>query len=263
MIKVIESEKKNYIGMFQEYTHSIPAIYSSLEGQYEGELYVDSIENCGYAILVTPFEYCYVAGNMKIEGIRDELDNLLFHSIINERKEKEIIVFSPKNNWYPVLEDVFDRHYGLQDVRKVYHLNKHRFYAYRKDCARKIDQIKKGKGEIAIQVAYEKEFGSHREYPICRIYNKGQCIGFCSAATIGREQGEIDIHIDERYRNHGYGTIAAMMLIEEVLKKGIEPCWCTWSYHTQSQAIAKRIGFVEKEDVPAFIWTQEACGSLI
>ena len=50
MIKVIESEKKNYIGMFQEYTHSIPAIYSSLEGQYEGELYVDSIENCGYPI---------------------------------------------------------------------------------------------------------------------------------------------------------------------------------------------------------------------
>lgn len=55
-MKKVENNKK-YSHLFSEYTHNIPVIYSSLEGQYDGEPYVDSENNPQIAVLFTPLHF--------------------------------------------------------------------------------------------------------------------------------------------------------------------------------------------------------------
>ena len=38
MIRIHDQDKMKYFALFEPYTHSVPVIYSSLEGQYPGEI---------------------------------------------------------------------------------------------------------------------------------------------------------------------------------------------------------------------------------
>ncbi|KAB3531593.1 hypothetical protein [Alkaliphilus serpentinus] len=61
-MKKVEN-KERYLSLFSDYRHSIPIIYSSLEGKYDGELFVDSEIDPQLAVLFTPFTFHYVARN--------------------------------------------------------------------------------------------------------------------------------------------------------------------------------------------------------
>ena len=88
MIK-IENDTFSYENLFNEYKHNVTVIFSSLEGQYLGELFVNNEVKCEYAFLATPFDYYLVAGNPKLEGTVEEIDKLPFgahdHIALNHR----------------------------------------------------------------------------------------------------------------------------------------------------------------------------------
>ena len=108
----------------------------------------------------------------------------------------------------------------------------------------------------------EQDCGSTVPYPVCRIIKDGTCASFCSAFMLGRSHAELDVGTEEEYRGHGYAKWAAATLIAELLKRNIEPDWCTWPYRMESQMLAKAIGFEPVPDVMAYIWTEADCGKL-
>lgn len=253
MIKV-EKNILNYKNLFNEYSHNIPVIYSSLEGQYNGELFIDNEVECEYAFLATPFDYCFVAGNPKSEGAVEQIDKLLFHELLKKREKKEAIVFCPNEQWYSVLAEIFNRHNGLKDGRKIFSLNLEKFIKNKNEI--KLDN------EVHIDICYEHDNGSTIDYPVCRIIKNNTCVSFCSAFMLGKNYAELDVFTETEFRKNGYAKLASITLISKLLEKNIIPCWCTWPYRVESQTLAKAIGFDQQEDVQAYIWVKEACGKL-
>lgn len=253
MIK-IEKNLLNYESLFSKYKHNIPVIYSSLERQYNGELFVDNDVECEYAFLATPFDYSFVAGNPKSKAAVEQIHNLLFDELLKRRGKNEAIVFCSDEEWYSVLDEIFNRHNGLKDGRKIFSLNLKKFIK----CKNEMKQD----NEVCIKICYEHDNGSTIDYPVCRIFKNNICVSFCSAFMLGKKHAELDVFTETEFRENGYAKLASMTLISELLKKDIVPNWCTWPYRVESQALAKSIGFDQQEDVRAYIWVEEACGKL-
>ncbi len=254
MIKIKEEDKKKYFYMFEEYTHNIPVIYSSLEGQYDGKLFVDSIENTKVAILFTQFAFHFITGEIASLDIIDRVDNMIFNEYIKEYKEKEAIVFAPNEKWNDILQEVFNRHNGIDDNRVLYKLNKEKFNELYNN--RKIDLSYDKK------IILEEENESTVKYPVCRIYNLKECITFCSAFMLANGHAEIDIKTEEKYRKLGYAKEAAFTLVNRLNYDGYEANWCSWSNKIGSRKLAESIGFEFKEEIKAFIWVEDECGKL-
>jgi len=255
MIKVKEEEKQKYLYMFNEYTHNIPVIYSSLEGQYEGELYIDNELNTQIAILFTPFAFHFVAGDSKVSNVIDIVDEMIFKRYLSEHDEKEAIVFSPNGSWDEVLDTIFKKHNGIKDKRVLFSLNKDKFM--------KRYEIKKENSDIEKKIVYDKAGGSNTEYPTCKIYVDQKCVSFCSGFMLGKEHAEINISTEEEYRRKGYARETAFTLIKELISRGIEPDWCAWSHKESSRKLAESLGFELAEEIPTHIWVEDECGKLV
>jgi hypothetical protein len=253
MIK-IEKNKINYENLFSGYKDNIPVIYSSLEGQYNGELYVDNEVESEYAFLVTPFDFSFIAGNPKSEGVAEQIHQLLFDELLKGRGQKEAIVFCPDEQWYSILDKVFDRHNGIKDGRKIFSLNLKEFNKCKKEM--------KHNDEVRTEIFYEHGCGSTIDYPVCRVFKNDTCVSFCSAFMLGKNYAELDVSTETEFRGNGYAKIASITLISELLENDIIPNWCTWPYRIESQLLAKTIGFEPKHDVRAYIWVEEECGEL-
>jgi len=246
--------KDKYLSMFNGYTHNIPVIYSSMEGQYDGQLFVDSVDDTQVAILFTPFAFHFVAGNAEADNIIDMLDEIIFKQYLAETEQKEAIVFCPNEKWDIVLDEVFARHNGLKDNRLVFRLNRERF--------KEVQAGQKALDGMENKLLYEQANGAKKEYPVSRIFKGTKCISFCSGFMLGKGHGEIDVATEEAYRKMSCAKEASITLINELLENGVEPDWCTWPYRIESQKLALSLGFELKEKVPVHIWVEEECGEI-
>lgn len=78
--------------LFKTYTHNLAVIYSHLEGQYP----YDIIQDENYSILMTSFDYHYVAGEVPKDNTK-----FIKHIItyIKENNKKECVFFAPSKTW--------------------------------------------------------------------------------------------------------------------------------------------------------------------
>ncbi len=252
MIKV--KNKEAYYHLFEEYTHNIPVIYSSLEGQYNGELYVDKEDNPQIAILFTPFAFHFVAGDADTSDVIDIVDDTIFKQYLLKTEQKEALLFAPNQKWHTILDEVFKRHNGIKDNRMVFCLNKEKYSEQ--------NNTKKIITDMDNRVVFEKEQSSQKEYPVSRVYIGEKCVSFCSGFMLGKGHAEIDIATVEEYRGKGYAKEAAFTLINQLLSDGIEPDWCTWPYRVESQKLAYSLGFELSDKIPAYIWVEDECGKI-
>lgn len=251
----IEEGKEKYFYLFEVYTHNIPVIFSSLEGQYEGELYVDNEVNTQVAVLFTPFAFHFVAGDAKVSNVVDLIDNIIFKKYLLEGDEKEAIFFSPNKNWDDVLDVVFHKHNGIKDKRVLFALNREKFM--------RRYNLRIENSNIDKKIVYENEADSKKDYPICKVYVKQTCVSFCSGFMLGKERAEINIATEKEYRRMGYAKEAGLILVKELLDKSIEPDWCAWSHKKSSRNLAEWLGFEFSEEIPTHIWVEDECGKIV
>ena len=247
-MKKVEISRK-YLHLFQEYKHSIPVIHSTLEGQYEGKLFVDSEKETQAAILFTRFAFHFVAGNPEIENIVDVLDEVIFQQYLPESGENEAVVFCPNHKWDKILDAVFAKHHGIKEDRKMFRLNKDKYKEAQTDRINLLGVRK--------TLRYEQENGANKKYPVCRIMDDEECISWCSGFMLGNGHAEIDVFTKEEYRGKGYGKEVSISLINELLKHNIEPDWCTWPYRVESEKLARSLGYELVQVAPAHIWVEE------
>ncbi|MCH4886217.1 GNAT family N-acetyltransferase [Acidaminobacter sp. JC074] len=245
MIEVNNLSK--YKNDFNVFTHNVPVIYAHFEGQYQGHLYVDDETDPQVMVLFTPFDFHYLTGNPQAENVLDKVDEIIFTYLKNNQK-KEAILFAPTLEWQNVLDQVFKRHKGILDKRFIFELDKEVF-------EKRLEDNK-------VEIVFESENGSTIEYPVARIYQEGKSVSFCAGFMLGKGHAEINVETLENFRGKGYGKMASMALIKYLLDQDIQPDWCTWPYRIASQTLAESLGFVLKEEVPAYIWVEEVCGKL-
>jgi RimJ/RimL family protein N-acetyltransferase len=92
-----------------------------------------------------------------------------------------------------------------------------------------------------------------KRFGVCVVVGD-EIASVCSAVAVGGGEAEIGIHTEEKYRGHGHAFAAACAFVEESLSRGLTPNWSCWPEREASSALARKLGFEHKSDVPAHFW---------
>ena len=242
--------------LFASYDHSLPIVYSVLEGQRAGRIFVDESSAPRFAVLCTTVGFFYVAGDPAAPDLLNMLDSLLFHSFALEHGLPEMVAFAPSEAWNAVLRRVFDRHHGIVGARHVF-----RWPAGKRLPSSEDEAVAATGTRILIEPSMQ-EPGTLHSYPLAQLYVDDVPVCSCSAFMLGRGQAEIDIHTEAGHEGRGYATRTAAALLRHLLENGITPCWTSWPYREASRHVARKLGFEPMPDLPAFIWTVADCGPI-
>lgn len=176
------------------------------------------------------------------------MEEALFQRILPAQEEKELVVFGDGDRWHSVLEEVFTRHHGVSDGRKIFSFSPDGFHAVQRPSLPADVQ--------AILIQAKPLPVSHRDTWSAELTWDGRVLSHCKALMIGDGQAELDISTEEAYRGQGYATHAAVLLIEQLLREGLTPNWSCWPYRVESQHLAQKLGFLPQPDARAFIWVE-------
>ncbi len=77
-----------------------------------------------------------------------------------------------------------------------------------------------------------------------------QPVSRCHTVVVGDNLAEISIDTEEAYRRRGLAQLVCRAFIEHSLEAGTRPHWSCWGNNTPSRELAKKLGFVVKEEAP-------------
>ncbi len=250
MYKLIGSKMKATQNLFNAYKNNIPIFQSVLDGNYEGAVLVDKESMPTWAVLQTPVGHHFVAGN----PIKNEiLEDILFNQILKTQEEKQLIVFSPSDDWQLLLESIFLPRKGFIVPRKIFS------FSYESYC--KVDNWQNKMPENAEMIITKEHCDPFciKDEWVAKLMLEGVCLSICSAPMVGGGYAEIDIKTNPDFQKKGYGTLTALALIQQLIQQSLIPCWSSWPEKTASQAIAKKVGFLPQADVNAWVWDEHNC----
>jgi hypothetical protein len=249
---MITGEKLRIVqDLFAEYKNNIPIFRSVLDGNYEGSAFVDNDMTPSWAVLQLPICFHFVAGKL-IE--KEALDDILFNRILSMQDEKQLVVFSPSDEWRPLLESIFSPRKGFIVPRKMFRFSQEKYRMA-------IDKYSKVLDDSNIVIAKERIAGHFCKDDVwtSRLLINNECVSTCTAPMIGGGYAEIDVKTALDFQGRGYGTLATLALIQKLIGKSLIPCWSAWPYREASQSLAEKVGFIPEPDVNAWLWDKNEC----
>lgn len=236
--------------LFGEYKNNIPIFRSVLDSNFEGAVFVDDENTPSWAVLQTPICFHFLAGSHMESSM---LDNILFNCILTEQAEKQLIVFSPSDDWQPILKSVFLPRKGFIVPRKMFSFN-YEDYRNAGDWQNKMPK----NAEMVVIKERCDPFCTNDEWT-AKLMISGVCVSTCSAPMVGGGYAEISVESKPDFQGKGYATLTSLALIEKLLQLSLIPCWSAWPYRGASQSLALKIGFLPQPDVNAWLWDESDC----
>jgi len=246
MYKLTGSKIKAAESLFGTYKNNIPVFRSVLDGNHKGTVFADNENIPSWAVLTTADYHTFVAGNQMPSAM---LDDVLFNGILAEQDEKQLLVFTPSDDWKPLLESVFLPREGFIVPRKMFSFSNK---AYSKAGSWQDKMPKK-----AEMIVVKERFSQFclKEGWVAKLMLERICV--CTATSMaGGGFAEMGIETNPDFRGKGYATITALALIERLLYESLIPCWSSWPEREASQAVARKIGFIPQPDVNAWVWEE-------
>ena len=128
---MIEIEPSSYSGvapLFAGIRHNIPVVYSVLEGNSPGRVFVDDTAAPRLALIYPQEAFLYLAGDPRSPAL-DGLPVLLFEEILPAMAEKELVLFAFSGDLFAAMEAVL-RPNGMKHIwRKTFRFMPERFAA--------------------------------------------------------------------------------------------------------------------------------------
>jgi GNAT superfamily N-acetyltransferase len=259
MVEIDASEFSKVIPIFHKIDHSVAIVYSVLERNSPGRVFVDDPHVPSSAFLFPEGTFFYVGGNEKDAAFCQLLIALIFNEILPNAIEKEMVLFAFTTAWRERLDTLLSGKGVIIIHRKIFNFNPERFSDYLKKqvgipdglTIQPIDHAlaEKHPGYRSIIEQGSKRFG------FC-LMKGDEIISECSSIFVGGGEAEIDIHTDEQYQGRGYAQLVASVFIKACQKQGLRPNWACWPERQASWALAKKLGFEERPDIPAHLWAE-------
>jgi GNAT superfamily N-acetyltransferase len=257
MIEISSSEFNKVIPIFQNINHSVAIVYAVLEGNSPGRVFVDDLATPSSAFLFSEGTFFYVNGNENDVAFCQSVSALIFNEILPNAIEKEMVLFAFTTAWRERLDTLLSEKGVIRIHRKVFNFNPEKFsdYLKKQECIpdgliiQPIDHAlaEKHPGYRSIIEQGSKRFG------FC-LMKGDEIVSECSSIYVGGGEAEIDIHTDEKYQGKGYAQLAASVFIKACQRQGLRPNWACWPERQASWALAKKLGFEERPDIPAHLW---------
>lgn len=246
--------------IFRQIDHNIAIVFSVIEGNTPGRVFVDNHQSPTSALLYPQGAFFYVAGDANDFAFGKSVKDLLFHILLPKAEEKELVLFSFSDAWKKSLDALLGDTGAIQIHRKDFSFNLELFSARRGWR----DKIPSGFSLRAVdqQIAAEHPLyqsllsASSKRFGFC-LMKGAEIVSACTTNFIGGGEAEIDIHTIEAYQGRGFAALTASALIEACISKGLTPHWSCWPERMASRALALKLGFEERPDIPAHYWAAD------
>ena len=263
---MIELQQKDYhkvIPLFEGIDHSIAEIFSVIEGNIPGKIFVDDRESPKTVFMYPKDSFFYVGGYENNSKFNNEMYKMIFENILDDSSEGELVLFYFTEGWSEKLDILFKDKEAIKITRKVFEFNKDLFTFNKIDIEQSLPgefTLKEIDGIVAEKIGVIKTWNSIEDFlqkgiGQCIIKNE-EIIAACYSIYYGSRKGEVNIFTKGPYRGKGFGKIVATAYIDSCISKGITPGWSCWPYRKESYNLAKKLGFEEKEDVKAYYWSK-------
>jgi len=247
MIELKSSESALAVPLLSHIEHSVPIVFSVLEGTAAGRVFVDCTDRPRSAFLAVGGAFSYVVGDDADDAFGRGLVTLIFDDLLPGQEEQELVLFAFSDVWRAKLDALLAPKGAIRIHRKTFAFDA----AQAPDCRLWRRRMPTGyRMEPTALAVGDPRFG-------VRLMKDGEVVSECTSVFVGRGEAEIDIHTDENHRQLGLGTLTASAFLEECLARHLRPNWTCWPERQASVALAKKLGFVETADVPAHLWAPD------
>lgn len=271
---MIELEFKDFHiveSLFLEKMQHIPAL-SVIHGNYPGRVFVDNEVTPSVAIVWAIGRWMYAEGNIVLEKNRTEIkhfiQNIVIPDCLNRNEQWFEIYTSDSEQWDRIFLEELDGLEAHKHFESTYELNENKFLEIKNARCRVEDKVQVVFEQYHIltesfyNLPYVKEsyqtlktIGAvvkieDRVVSICK--NNGFVFGnkyFIDADTFEIEE-----------RSKGYGSLAAVQLIDYFLGKGMYPLWETTHQNLPSHKLALKLGFEPVESYPVYAFIMNTKG---
>lgn len=256
--------------LIQDIDHDAPIIYAVLEHSSPGRIWVDNVVAPTAAFIYPYGAFYYIVGEPNKNGFLPAIWDLLQNSILPDIQNpagREVVLFALSGNWQKPLELFMKTQRGITIIRKTFRFNAERFIPQPEWRVKILE-------DMTLR-AIDAEILAHDSLPIVNLdtwnspqiffskgagaclLHQGKVVSACATVFVGRGVAELDVHTLEAYHGQGLARFTAAACIEMCLAKGLQPRWACWPEREASIALAKRLGFEEYQNVPAYYWRAE------
>ena len=244
--------------IFKSVAHGIPLIYSVIDGNSRGKIYVDSDKNPQNAFIFPNGGFMFLGSLDYNEAFLVQVCSYIFNELIPGMTEKEMILFSFDERTENGLGRVLCDKKAIRIQRNIFDLNERTYKEIRKKVSLlngcSIKRMDTGDFEAYIK---NKKLGMVPSKMVgCKVLRDKETVSVCVSIFLGNGQAEIDINTHENYRGKGFATVCACEFIDICLKLGLLPVWTCWPYRVESTALARKLGFDERKSVDAHFWAE-------
>ncbi len=259
MFALRQVEYRTVAPLFAGIDHNAALVHAVIEGSSPGRVYRSGADQPACALVIMDGAFSYLGGETVNADECKALVGLLFDDLLPASAEKELVLFVFAEQSRQMLAPYMQERGVITIQRKVFSFDPERF-ALRSGWRTQIPQgmtLRAVDAELAqkrpdLVPRFEPE---SRRFGFC-LLEEDKVVSLCSAVAVGGGEAEIDIFTCEEYRGRGLATLTASAFIEACIECGLTPAWSCWPYRAGSYALAKKLGFDERPDVPAFYWAE-------
>ena len=253
--------KNNYhkvIPIYDMVENSKPVIFSVIDGNIDGNIYVDNIDTPRTA-LVMLFDMLFFSGQENIKFCKEAFE-LLKHEIFPNMKEDYFDCYCLSDGLKNDVELIFEKMITGRPIRKTWKFNKDMFLRKSNWRARVPDGFRMELMDEAFINKHDCDKGywdpARKRFGHALVCG-AEIASECSACFVGGGQVEISVDTKEQYRNRGFAATTCTAFIEHCISLDLVPNWSCWDFRAASISLAKKLGFEENTNDVVFGLTKE------
>lgn len=245
--------------IFQNIPHNAAVVFSLIEGNTPGRIFVDRPEAPQSALIFPENAFFYIGGDFTNTGFSQAAIQVIFDEILPYAEEKEMVLFSFSEDWRKILDELLAEKGAITIYRKIFRFNPEKFAIHKGQQ----DRLPSGFVMRPIDWPLAERYPAYWplvapdsvRFGICLMQGE-QVVSECTSIFVGHGEAEIDISTHENFQGQGLATLTATAFIEECLARGLQPSWSCWTERQASWKLALKLGFDELPDAPAHLWVE-------
>ena len=225
-----------------------------LSGKYDGQLFVDDVENPTTALTIKPSSWWYFGGDAHNDGFNEALrDALVERSEIG--KDVGALLIAPESpEWIPVIHYLVEGRQGIATGRRLYIADGDHFHSdyvladgfslhfIDDSLEEKVAGDLPGDVQDVLQMRADTKNPDEMAFGFVAVYEQ-KCVAQAYVDCIVETRGEIGLYTDGSFRKQGLATAVSAATIEYALAHGITAVhWdCAFS-NLSSNRVAQKLG---------------------
>lgn len=230
MQKLKQDDFFKVVPIFSDVKNSKPLVFSVIDRNVEGSIYVDNIENPRIALVILE-DMLFLGRQKSNPQFLSEMYDFLFNEIFPSMQQEYFDFYCMSSELRVEVEPIFNSKIHGRPVRKTFKFIGDMFLQHL-DWSEKISENYKMEfiDEAFIKKHnYDKEFWkpSTKRFGFALV-DGNEIISECIAVFVGGGQAEISVNTNEKYRNRGFATVTCSAFIEYCLSVDLIPNWGCW-----------------------------------